>query len=92
MLDHNIIYTVEYIALIEGVYVPIQLPDSTVNICTDSLSSLNNVKYNLHSSTLAIKMSNVIAKTDKNIRLIWTPDHCGIDGNEKTDKVARETA
>jgi len=37
-------------------------------------------------------MSNVIAKIDKNIRLIWTPDHCGIDGNEKTDKVARETA
>ncbi|KAL4120800.1 hypothetical protein QTP88_013421 [Uroleucon formosanum] len=80
--DHNSIYTAEYFALLEGVYLAIQLPDSTINICTDSLSTLNNLKYNLHSSILAIKISNIIEKANKNIRFIWTPGHCGIDGNE----------
>ncbi|KAE9524008.1 hypothetical protein AGLY_015655 [Aphis glycines] len=88
--DHNCIYTAEYFALLEGVHLAIQLPDSTINICTDSLSALNNLKYNLHSSILAIKISNIIEKANKNIRFIWTPGHCGIDGNEKADKVARE--
>jgi ribonuclease HI len=88
--DHNSIYTAEYFALLEGVHLATQLPDSTINICTDSLSALNNLKYNLHSSILAIKISNLIEKANKNIRFIWTPGHCGIDGNEKADKVARE--
>ncbi|XP_025416794.1 uncharacterized protein LOC112688000 [Sipha flava] len=88
--DHNSIYTAEYFALLEGVHLAIQLPDSTINICTDSLSALNNLKYNLHSSILAIIISNIIEKANKNIRFIWTPGHCGIDGNEKADKVARE--
>jgi len=62
------------------------------NICIDLLSALINLKYNLHSSTLAIiKISNIVEKANKNIRFTWTPGHCGIDGNGKADKVARET-
>jgi len=91
LLDHNSIYTTEYITLLEGVKVPIQLPDPIINFCTDLLSTLNNLKYNFHSSTLAIKISNIISKANKNIRFIWTPGHCGIDGNKKADKVARQT-
>jgi len=91
LLNHNSIYTAEYIALLEGVKLAILLPDPIINICTDSLSSLNNLKYNVHSSTLAIKISNIISKANKNIRFIWTPGHCGIEGNEKADKVARQT-
>ncbi|KAL5243959.1 hypothetical protein ACI65C_011369 [Semiaphis heraclei] len=34
--DQNSIYTAEYFALLEGVHLAIQLPDSTINICTDS--------------------------------------------------------
>lgn len=89
--DHNSIYTAEYFPLLEGVHLAIQLPpDSTINICTDSLSALNNLKCNLYSSILAIKISNIIEKANKNIRFIWTPGHCGIDGNDKADKITRE--
>jgi ribonuclease HI len=89
--DHTSIYTAEYFALLEGVHQAIKLSDPTINICTDSLSALNNLKYNLHSSILAIKISNIIEKSNKTIRFIWTLGHCRIDGNEKADKVARET-
>jgi len=88
--DHNSIYTAEYFTIPEGVHLAIHLPDSIINICTDSLSALNNLKYDLHSSLLAIKISNTIEKAKKNIRFIWTPGHCGIDGNEKADKAAHD--
>lgn len=91
LLEQNSIYTAEYIALIEGVKVVTQSIDSNINICTDSLSTLNNIKYNFHSSTLAIKIGNLIHKYNKNIRFIWTPGHCGIFGNEKADEITRLT-
>jgi hypothetical protein len=67
LLDHNSIYRLEYLALLEGVQLAIQLPDPTTQICTDLLSAPNNLKYNLHSSTLAIKISNIIEKANKSI-------------------------
>jgi len=60
--DHSSIYTMEYFALLEGVHLAIQLPDSTINKCTDSLSALNNLKYNLDSSILVIKKTTSMKK------------------------------
>lgn len=45
----------------------------------------------MHSSILANIIRNIIAKANNSIRFIWIPGHCGIDGTEKADKVARET-
>lgn len=64
---------------------------SIANLWTPMFSALNNLKYNLHSNSVAIILSNIIAKTNKYIRFTWTPGHCGIDGNEKADELARET-
>jgi len=71
----------------EGGQVAIELPDPTINICTNSLSALHNLKYILHSHTLAIKKNNKIEKANKNIQFIWTSGHYGINDNEKADKV-----
>jgi ribonuclease HI len=49
------------------------------------------MKYNHNSNTLAIHIDNLITKSGKNIKLIWTPGHCGITVNEKADKLARQT-
>lgn len=43
-LEQNSIYTAEYKALLEGVKIATQSTDSNFNICTDSLSALNNIK------------------------------------------------
>jgi len=48
LLDHNRIYIVKYIALLEGDKLAIQFPDPINNICTNSLSVLNILKYNCY--------------------------------------------
>lgn len=56
LLDYNSIYTAKYLALLRGIRVAIQLPNPIINICTDSLSALNDRMYTFHSSTRAIKI------------------------------------
>lgn len=69
-----------------------ELLNPIINIYTDSLNTLNDIKYNFHFSTLAIKIDNLISEANKNIRLIRTPGHFGISGNEKAYKIAQPTA
>lgn len=62
IVNDDSVYSEEYSALLEGVRKAIQLSNHIINIYTDSLSALNNLKYNFHSSTLAIKIGNFIIK------------------------------
>jgi len=55
----------------------------------DLLSTLNNLKYNLHLNALVIKIK--IIEKAKSKWFIQRPGHSRIDCNEKTHKVARET-
>lgn len=63
--------------------------NSRIDICSDSLSVLSNIKYNTQINPLSIKIKNIIYLSKKYIRFIWTPSHCNIRGNEEADKAAR---
>ncbi|KAL4100873.1 hypothetical protein QTP88_020902 [Uroleucon formosanum] len=83
------IYTAEYIALLKGVQTAVNTNYDRIDICSDSLSVLSNIKYNAQINPLVIKIKNIINSSNKFIRFIWTPGHCNIRGNDEADKAAR---
>lgn len=52
-------YLFKRISLLEGARLAIKLSYSIINICTDSLSALNNRKHNFHSNTITILIQHV---------------------------------
>ncbi|XP_022183531.1 uncharacterized protein LOC111043058 [Myzus persicae] len=87
--NHSSIYTAEYIALLKGVQTAVNKNYERIDICSDSLSVLSNIKSNTQINPLVLKIKNIIHLSNKYIRFIWTPDHCNIRGNEEADKAAR---
>ncbi|KAE9525443.1 hypothetical protein AGLY_014243 [Aphis glycines] len=83
------IYSAEYLALLKGVQLALDINSTKIDICSDSLSALTNLQSKTLSEPLALSISNLLSKSNKEIRFIWTPGHCNIKGNEKADKAAR---
>ncbi|KAL4143226.1 hypothetical protein QTP88_005583 [Uroleucon formosanum] len=86
---YNSIYTAEYLALYKGVQLALQIQDTKIDICSDSLSALANLQSIILSEPLAILISNLLSKSSKDIQFVWIPGHCNIKGNEKADEAAR---
>ena len=67
----------------------------TVGIYTDSRSSVSRLKRcrRHHNNTLnevQILLQKITEAGIKGITMQWIPSHCGIDGNEKADRLADE--
>jgi len=67
----------------------------TVGLYTDSRSSVQRLKNcrRHHSKTLndvQILLQKITEGGIKNITIQWIPAHCGIEGNEKADRLAEE--
>ncbi|KAL4121448.1 hypothetical protein QTP88_013962 [Uroleucon formosanum] len=80
---YSSIYTAEYLALYKGVQLALQIQDTKIDICSDSLSALANLQSIILSEPLAILISNLLSKSSKDIQFVWIPGHCNIKGNEK---------
>ncbi|XP_060871928.1 uncharacterized protein LOC132946087 [Metopolophium dirhodum] len=83
------IYSAEYLALLKGFQFALDINNAKIDICSDSLSALANLQSKTLSEPLALSISNLLSKSNKEIRFIWTPGHCNIKGNEKADEAAR---
>jgi len=77
---YNSIYTAEYLALYKGVQSALQIQDTKIDICSDSLSALANLQSIILSEPLAILISNLLSKSSKDIQFVWIPGHCNIKG------------
>ena len=67
----------------------------TVAVYTDSRSSVQRLKLcrRHHNNTLnevQILLQKITEAGIKNITIQWIPSHCGIEGNEKADRLADE--
>jgi ribonuclease HI len=63
-------------------------------ICSDSLSVLQAVKeQNIKNPLIAelLEHLHLLHEKGKSVKLCWIPSHCGITGNEKADKKAKES-
>ena len=68
----------------------LEINNTNIDICSDSLSALTNQQSKTLSEPLALLISNLLYKSKKDIRFIWTPGHCNIKGNEKADETTRD--
>ena len=62
-------------------------------ICTDSKSSLEALEGNSIVNPLVMKLREKIdeVQTEKTIKFVWIPSHIGIKGNEKADRLAKDS-
>jgi ribonuclease HI len=67
-------------------------------ICSDSKSVIPALRGNTHKQStnwvlLDIKLRLYkLRKKGKTIKIVWTPSHCNIKGNEETDQEAKVAA
>jgi len=68
--------------------------NSSIAICSDSLSSIQAVSAaKVTTGTVADAMQALKTLAIYNsLRLVWVPGHCGVEGNERADLLAKEAA
>ncbi|XP_054706520.1 uncharacterized protein LOC129216334 [Uloborus diversus] len=71
-------------------------PFSKAVVLTDSKAALQAIDTPSHSRTLTtdncLKLLNRLARNNKTVVLQWIPAHCGIQGNEMADFLAKKGA
>ena len=71
--------------------------NSSVAICCDSLAAINAVSAFKAITGLVVYVSYVMKALESlaifnSVRLVWVPGHCGIEGNERVDLLAKQAS
>lgn len=88
------IYSGELFAILQAIKYAAHEDIHNTLILTDSLSSLQGIQliYSDHPLTRLIKeYVHTIREKSRRLDFMWVPSHVGISGNERVDKIARET-
>ena len=70
----------------------LDIPDNIpIFICSDSQSARRALKGNKFNSSLVLEFRDALQSLllTNQVTLIWVPGHCGINGNETADNLAR---
>ncbi|XP_045504439.1 uncharacterized protein LOC123701072 [Colias croceus] len=93
--SHNTVFQSEMYALYRAVKMARSSKAKTVNIMSDSRSSLELLKNPCVTHQLALEIKKLIAETraeDREVRLFWLRAHVGTPGNERADQLAKKAA
>lgn len=65
--------------------------NANICICSDSKAALNALKSNVYTSKLVWECTMLLQQLScrNKVNLYWVPGHCGIEGNEKADQLAK---
>lgn len=88
---YSSVYTTELIAIHEALLYVRQKTGKFV-ICTDSLSAVKSI-MNINNNNFYIsRIRNLLANKSPNVKVLWLPGHCNIQGNEFADSTAKNAA
>ena len=94
--DHGSIFTAELTAIDLALDIADELAGANVNtvICSDSQASLQALQNDDFSNPIVLNIrERIFHMTERghNITLFWIPGHVNIEGNEKVDKLAKNS-
>jgi len=85
-------YAAEEVAFLKALEWLIENPRESTTICTDSLSlqkALTNDDWK-DSQDWIKKIKKMCHRIQGEITVLWIPSHCGCEGNEDADRLAKE--
>ncbi|KAF0303571.1 putative RNA-directed DNA polymerase from transposon BS [Amphibalanus amphitrite] len=93
-------YRAEMVALVTGLETLTQRDidqDLPIVVCTDSLSAVATLRNGPAAQTSPLGVAAwramfALSDNGRKIHVQWVPSHCGVEGNERADRVAREAA
>ena len=88
------IYTAELMAILYTLDFILSCENDEFIIVCDSLSSIEAIGHFQISNPIVFRILQkvtILQELDKNLILIWCPSHCGIQGNEMADNLAKQT-
>ncbi|XP_049317037.1 uncharacterized protein LOC125779792, partial [Bactrocera dorsalis] len=86
--NHCSIFTSEILAIYQAALIASKTKGKFC-ICTDSQSTIDAAKNFTNNSVLVTYVRDLLTKHANKMKLMWIPGHCGIQGNELADSVAK---
>ena len=87
--NYHSIYSAELLAILDAVQYSSSYSGLNVTIVSDSRSAISAINNIYPKNPIISEIHNQMFLSQKSFNLCWVPSHCGIDGNEKADSLAK---
>lgn len=90
LTNYTSIFTAELYAILKAVEYILEKNLRKMVICCDSLSTIQSIEQMYSKNPLVQNIKENLYQKDVIIKLLWTPSHPGIIGNDELDDAAKD--